>query len=400
MKAKCINNINVITDLNDYSNLVTVSYEVNVGAYDEDETNLGITHLIEHLLFKGTLNRTADEINKYIESLGGSLNAYTTYTYTKYYCTVPKKYYKEAIEFLNDLIFYNTIPEKEFELEKNVVLNELRMYEDDPKDKCFDNLMKIVFNNDISRQVVGGNVESVSKITREQVIDFIDSYYTNKNIKILITGSIDDTLNDLYDFINDITIELTDIIRLSKKHFKFNIKQLETIEIKQDLFQSILCWCFIGPSMYNKDYLPFQVLINYLGGNMSSVFYTEVREKLGLVYTINMNILDEFEEYSIAKGYTSLQKENIDKVKTIIEKEINNLHMTNDMLDSNKKYLIGELLSSIETTEGMNEYIGRFNINYNELIEQINKVTILDIERVIRKYFRKNNIYYSSIISQ
>ena len=141
-----INNINIITQLNDISDLVTISYVVNVGSYDEDEKNLGITHLIEHLLFKGTNNMTANEINKYIEKLGGSMNAYTSYTKTKFYCTVPSKYWKEATIFLNDLIFQNTIPEDQFDLEKDVVLNELRMYDDDPDSNCQDNLMKIIFN--------------------------------------------------------------------------------------------------------------------------------------------------------------------------------------------------------------------------------------------------------------
>ena len=395
-----INGINVITQLNDISDLVTIGYVINVGAYDEDETNLGITHLIEHLLFKGTNNMTANEINKYIEKLGGSMNAYTSYTKTKFYCTVPSKYWKEATIFLNDLIFYNTIPEDQFNLEKDVVLNELRMYDDDSDSNCQDNLMRIIFNNAINRQVVGGTVESVSKITRNQVINFINNYYVNNNIDIIVSGNINGSENDFYNFIESITFELSNNFKREKDYFTFDVKDLEVVKYKNDIYQSILNWGLIGPSKDDKDYFPFLIITNLLGGNMSSVLYEEVREKLGLVYTINMNVNDEFKDYSLALGSTSLQKKNIDKVKKIINDNINNVHIDETLLENNKIYLIGSLLRSLQTTNGINDYLTNNKINKEEYINLINMVTIKDIERVIKKYFKNSNIYYSSIISQ
>ena len=339
-----INNINVITQLNDISDLVTIGYVINVGAYDEDETNLGITHLIEHLLFKGTNNMTANEINKYIEKLGGTMNAYTSFTKTKFYCTVPSEYWKEATMFLNDLIFYNTIPEDQFDLEKNVVLNELMMYDDDPDSNCQDNLMKIIFNNAINRQIVGGTVETVSKITRNQVINFINQYYINDNIDVIVSGNINGSENDFYDFINSITFELDNKSKYQDDNFEFNVKDLEIIKHKNDIYQSIMNWGLIGPSKNDKDYFPFLIITNLLGGNMSSILYEEVREKLGLVYTINMYVNDEFKDYSLVLGYTSLQKDNIQKVKKIIHNNIKNICIDEILLTNNKIYLIGSLL--------------------------------------------------------
>lgn len=395
-----INDINIITQLNNISDLVTISYVVNVGSYNEDETNLGITHLIEHLLFKGTNNMTANEINKYIEKLGGTMNAYTSFTKTKFYCTVPSEYWKEATIFLNDLIFYNTIPEDQFDLEKNVVLNELMMYDDDPDSNCQDNLMKIIFNNAINRQIVGGTVETVSKITRNQVINFINQYYINNNIDIIVSGNINGSENDFYDFINSITFELDNKLKYQDDNFKFNVKDLEIIKHKNDIYQSIMNWGLIGPSKNDKDYFPFLIITNLLGGNMSSVLYEKVREKLGLVYTINMYVNDEFKNYSLALGYTSLQKDNIQKVKKIINNNIKNINIDETLLTNNKIYLIGSLLRKLQTTNGINDYLTNNKINKEEYINSINMVTINDIERVIKKYFKNANIYYSSIVSQ
>ena len=274
------------------------------------------------------------------------------------------------------------------------------MYDDDSDSNCQDNLMRIIFNNAINRQVVGGTVESVSKITRNQVINFINNYYVNNNIDIIVSGNINGSENDFYNFIESITFELSNNFKREKDYFTFNVKDLEVVKYKNDIYQSILNWGLVGPSKDNKDYFPFLIITNLLGGNMSSILYEEVREKLGLVYTINMNVNDEFKDYSLALGSTSLQKKNINKVKNIINDNINNIHIDETLLENNKIYLIGSLLRSLQTTNGINDYLTNNKINKEEYINLINMVTIKDIERVIKKYFKNSNIYYSSIISQ
>lgn len=398
VKETIVNGLKLKTDLKDSGNLVTVNYLINVGSYNEDKSNLGITHLIEHLLFKGTINRNSEQIMSYIESLGGTLNAYTSFEKTSFYCTVPSEYWKEAIEFLNDLIFYNTIPEKEFKLEKDVVLNELRMYADDPENVCGENLYKLIFKNNINRQIVGGTVDVVKNITRQQVLDFIDSNYINENIDIIITGHIDSTYNDLYNYISDIVPELSNKSFSKIDEVDFNEDEIEINKIwPNNINQSQLCCGIIGPNKLNDDYIPFKIIINALGGNMSSILFKEVREKLGLVYSIGFEIQD-FSEYCLAIGSTSSNKENIELIKNIINKEIKKLKINNEMLENNKRYLIGILLLKVETTNGYNSYLSSNKIDINDYIDKIKKVNIDDIERVIKKYF--NKIYYSSLMSK
>lgn len=397
IKIKNVNGIDIKTDFNKNDKLVTISYVVNVGSYNEDETNLGISHLVEHLLFRGTINKTSEEINQYIEKLGGYINAFTSYEQTVFYCTVSSQYWKEALNFLNDLIFFNTIPEETFDLEKNIVMNELRMYGDDPTNVCQENLYKLIFNNAINRQLVGGTVDTVKNITREQVIEYINDNYINNNIEIVICGNIEDSEENLYDFIESIVPEIENK-EIKKDNFDFDIKKIEVENYKDNIYQSILCWAFIGPEKGHKDYIPFLLVINALGGNASSVLYNEVREKKGLVYTISM-WAENFNDYTLGMGYTSLQKEHIDKVKNIIDDRIKNVKINQEVLNTNINYLVGQALMSFEKTSGRNEYLRDNKDSYDEYIEKIKSVTLRDIERVIRKYF-KNNIYYSSLISK
>lgn len=401
INCRKINNINVITDLNSNDKLISVSYVINVGSYNEDESNIGISHLVEHLLFKGTVSKNSKEINKYIEKLGGSMNAYTSYEETQYFCTVPSKYWKEAINFINDLIFYCTIPEEEFELEKNVVLNELRMYDDDPSSICKDNLFKLIFHNDKTKQLVGGTVETVKNITRENVIEYIRNNYINSNIDIIISGNINDNVDNLYKYIEEITPELQEFrSNINKEEFNFELKDKNIVDYKEDMYQSILNWGIIGPNKNDEDYIPFMILSNYLGGNASSKLYTEVRENLGLVYAIKVGI-ENFSNYSIMTGFTSLEKENIKKVQDIINYEFNNIKINQELLEDNINYLIGETLMELEKTIDRNLFLTDHKINdYEDYINKIKKVTLNDVERVIKRYFKNPVIYYSSVMSK
>jgi predicted Zn-dependent peptidase len=151
----------------------------------------------------------------------------------------------------------------------------------------------------------------------------------------------------------------------------------------------------IGPAPKNEDYIPFYLAVNALGGNASSILYSNVREKLGLVYTISFR-MEEFTEYTVANGHTSLQKENIEKVMDIIEKETKNLKIDEKTLESNKNFLIGDLLMGLEKTIDRNNYISEFDCESDEMIEKIKKVTVEDVERVITKYFN-SDIYYSLV---
>lgn len=384
----------MILNINVYavdSDLVTIGFIVHAGSYNETKDTLGIAHLTEHLVFRGTEQFSNEEMNTYIESLGGYLNAYTIYEYTKFYCTVPCDKWKEATNFLIQLVFHNTIPEETFEIEKDIVINELKMYQDDPKSVAFENLYKLMFNN-YNKQMVGGTPETVSQITRKQVIDYINKYYISSNIDVIATGNIEaDELQEYLD--NNIDFNNRIIQPVTKALFnnKFTITKT-----KQDITQSILTWSLILPDFTNKDYIAIEILNNHLGGNTSSLLYNEIREKQGLCYSINTSI-EHFKDYSILNGYTALNKSNINKVQDIIIDLFNDIQINDEQLENNKQYLIGQHLMANETTNGLNEMITIYGVNYDK-VKLLKKITMKDIEKA-KSYFQ-DNIYWSTVIPE
>jgi len=379
--------------INNNDNLVTIAYVFNVGSYNETKDTLGIAHFVEHLVFRGTTTRSSEEINRYIESLGGHLNAYTTYERTKFFCTIPANYWKEGLELLNDICFYNTIPEDTFDLEKNIVINELRTFEDDPQEVCDTNLMKTVFHNAFNRQSVGGTPKTVEKITRQQVIDYIDTNFISDNLEIIFTGKGNE--QEIENYIKEILPETNN---KSKKldNFKFDIKDFYIEDTKAEIQQSQLEWAIIGPARDSEDYMIFDLITTYLGGNSSSILYNEIREKRGLVYEVATRILD-FNNYSLLIGYASLLEKDIDKSIELIEKYTNNINITEKELEAYKNYIESRIYMDAETTFDRNEYFTYHKESIEERVKKLKSITLDDIKEVANKYFNNIKIVYSVV---
>jgi predicted Zn-dependent peptidase len=187
MKSTTLNNgLEIITDKRN-EDFVNIAYMIDKGSMDEPDDKLGIAHLTEHMVFKGTANRDKDQIWEDVSKFGGSMNAYTAENHTAFYCTILKEYWEEALDVLSDIVWNNTLPEEEFDLEKSVVVEELKMYSDEGKHVVLDLLTKTIFPDIENRWNNGGTPETVSEITREDVSEYIENYFIPKNIKIVIT---------------------------------------------------------------------------------------------------------------------------------------------------------------------------------------------------------------------
>ena len=402
-ESKLDNGIKIITLLDNNAPAVTLAYLIKCGSFNEDKNNLGIAHFTEHMLFKGTLNRTSDKINWDIENLGGLLNAETFFNYTKYYCTVPYEYWKIGLDVLSDIIWFNTIPENEFNKEKQVILEELKMYEDDSQSKVFELLMQQLNKNDINRQLVGGTTQTVSKIKHKQMIDFIDQNYNPDNVVIIATGNIEhnEIVNFIDNFCKDIDFKKS-LIKSSLFEFKINTDYVENIE-KKEITQSHLCWGLFGPKPSIDEIYTLNIISTLLGGNSSSILYQIIREQMGLVYTVYTNVMN-LGDTSIFYGYAGLDQKNIKKVKDIIFKELLKLQtnlIDDDKLEFIKRYIKGTYALYQEKTSGKNDVICQCiinDLNYNNYIENINKVTKEDIKIFAQKYFSKDAIQFTQIL--
>lgn len=402
------NGLTIITQKDDNAKTATISYLVKSGSYNETEETLGIAHFTEHMLFKGTTSLTSKDINYAIEGIGGILNALTSFEYTKYHCTVPSEYWKTGIEILSDMVWNNTIPEKEFVLEKQVVLEELKMYKDVADIRAIDLLFTNLHRNYKLRQTVGGEISTVKAITREQMLEYIDKYYVPNNITIVGTGNINH--EDIVEFAKnyiDYDINNNDNIELEKfKPDEIKPEENEIIEEKE-IEQSHLCWGMFVPEPASDEYAVMDIIATLLGGNASSRLYQIVREEKGLAYSVNA-WLEELRDNSILMGYVGLDKQNIDLVKNIIFEQINKIKtelIDNEELERVKSYIKGTTLISLETTSSKNSYIcsaTAVNVepNIEDYFEKLNKITSEEVMQIANKYLKENNICFSQIISK
>lgn len=403
-KTTLDNGLVIVTNHNDYNKTTTISYTVRCGSYNEEDNNRGIAHFTEHMLFKGTTNRTSQQINEEIEGIGGILNAETSFEHTKYHVTVLSEYWEKGIEVLSDMIWNNLIPEDEFKKEKQVILEELKMYDDNPGAKIWDLLFKRMFLNYPNRQSVGGTIQSVSAITREQMIEFIDKFYVPSNMILVATGNIDH--NKLVDFAKEFSsgVELKALKKSQIKPFKMTKLKGPDLAEKKEIAQSHLAWGLYGPKPSDDDFATSEVVACILGGNASSRLYQIIREERGLAYTVRMDS-EGLSDVGLLSGYVGLDGNSINSVKEVIIAEINKIKqepVSENELERAKAYIKGTTMIAFEKTSSQNSYIVNTLIangkpEIDDYIKSIENVTANDIQKFTAKYLKEDNICFVQI---
>lgn len=409
MQEKIIleNGLNIVIEKDNSSKIATFCYLVNCGSFNEDDSNRGIAHFTEHMLFKGTTNRNFSDINKDIEKVGGMLNAETSYDYTRFYSIVPADKWEIGLDIISDIIWNNTIPQEEFEKEKNVVIEELIMYEDDPQEKAMENFNIMINEGYENRKRIGGTPETVSNIIRDDMISFIDKYYTPNNITLVITGNVDkkEILNFLDNYLNtEITLSKKDEI---EKIDILNINGSEVTTKFGNINQSHVVFGTIGPVPSSNEYIVLEVISNYLGGNSSSKLYHRIREIEGFAYTVYTRIESLFDSSQFI-GYIGTNKNNIEKCKEIIFEELNAIiknGISEDELLNSINSLKGNTLLALEKCSSKNSYlcnciICKCDPSLDNYFKQLENITIEDIKNVTNKYLNKNRISFSYVISE
>lgn len=394
------NGLTIVSEENKNSKVCTLAYVIKSGSYDEQEHEHGIAHLIEHMMFKGTIHRTYKQIAREIESIGGRSNAATSFEYTKYYCTVPSLEWKVGLDVLSDMLFNSTLLEEELEKEKKVVQEELKMYSDDPGSFVNDKLIEEMFKGFSNRQSIGGTTETVGKLIRDDLVDFIDRNYFPENMIFIATGNINH--NEIVNFIKDYMEKLNINFNNYQKQFKkFERRPLDTKIInfeRNDIEQTHLAFGLFGPEYSSKDALPLQLLTIMLGGNSSSILFDIIREQKGLAYSISLDS-EAFNDSGIIMGYAGLNKES-DIIDEILKqfKDVKE-NIDEEILESTKVYLIGMLYLKLEKTSGVNDFLTDQLIHNDKdsietVIALIKKITMNDIHKTIDAYFSQDNICF------
>lgn len=387
------NGINVVFEHKKSFNSSAIGVWVGVGSRDEDKTNNGIAHMIEHMLFKGTTTRTARDIAISTAVLGGNLNAYTSKECTSYYCKTLKNCLADAIDLIGDMICNPLLSEEDLEKEKSVVCEEIDMYNDSPEDYVHEYLQKKVWKDMPLGYLISGKKKNVKKFTRQDIIDFMDEYYVGSNMVISVAGDFDE--EECLKNIEAAFGKIKKNPKSSKKNERIVPKYNKvSISKKKDIEQIHLNIAFEMPSFIDNRRYEFTVINAILGGDVNSRLFQEIREERGLTYNI-CSYGSSFSDTGLFHIYGALNPSQKDLVIELITGIINDLRtngITNEELENAKKQVIVELtLAQDNTVSLMNSnakalmFYGR-TFTFKESIKAIENVTVDSVNACIREY--------------
>lgn len=359
--------------------VTTVAIASKFGAAYETELEKGISHVLEHLCFKGTKKRSAKQISSEIEKIGGILNAFTHEEVTLYHAKLPSKDMKIALDVLMDIYFNSVFPEDEIEKEKRVICEEIKMRKDNPRVYVCDSLKQNLYEKPFGLDVAGDE-KSVMKLTRGDIVKKHNERYCPSNSVLCVVGnnSIEEVLEfvDNFSFPNNFSIANSDIPKQII---------LSSTEQRDGLEQANLAMGIHFPFASSKKRFAAQIFNAIFGDGMSSKLFLEVREKRGLVYAIKSD-LDFGKNYGYLIVYGGMDKKNVDEVIKIVTQEFNKMKdITKEELEEAKIQVIGNNLVSKEGSEEgvlslvLEELFGRAE-EYYDFENKINAVSLEDIK--------------------
>jgi len=314
--AELANGVKVLTEKIPHVHSASIGVWVDVGSRDENDHQAGVTHFIEHLMFKGTQRRSAKDIAEELDAVGGQLNAFTTKEYTCYYARVLDEHLPLAVDLLGDMLFHSRFDEVDIDRERNVILEEIKMYEDAPDELVHDIFAGTIWHSHpLGRPVIGGE-QSVRNLSRADLRTFYKQFYTPGNIVVAAAGNFEH--EQLLDMLNKTFGQLTG----NKKERRFVVPQpnKQVFCRTKDTEQVHLCLGTPGLPMDHEKIYVFQLINTILGGGLSSRLFQEIREQRGLVYSI-FSYHSSYHDSGLFCIYTGLSKQNVRPTLELIIKE-------------------------------------------------------------------------------
>lgn len=386
---------------------------VKTGSVNEVEGNYGISHFIEHMLFKGTKKRNAYEIAKQLESLGANVNAYTDREETTYFFKSTLENLEPCVEILSDMFFNSVFDSKEMAREKKVVCEEISMYNDDAYSKSELLVNSVFYAGTKYANDVAGSKQSVKSITRKKILDYMQNFYTPQNTIISFSGNITlEKAEKLFEqyFLSQYHLTLKDEVELLSKINAKNQKPIikhQTIKKFKDNEQSHICISYKSCSQYDKIKYPLVIMNNALGRGMSSKLFQRIREQLGLVYSISSSVYCNVAGGDLTIHFATTTKNvplALKSIKAEIDLLIKNGLTETEFLDAKNNY-ISSVKLAWESTSSMNTKICQNIKNHGkeitkqDILDMIDEVTLTDVNNAI-KYVFDNNDYCISYVGQ
>lgn len=370
-----------------------IAVYINAGTRDEEDDQSGIAHFIEHTIFKGTAKRKAYHVLTRLESVGGELNAFTSKEETCIFATVLNEHFQRALELISDIIIHPTFPEKELKKEKDVILDEINSYKDNPAEEIYDILEENVFKGHALSRNILGKPEHIQDFTKEDVLHFIHQNYTAGKIVICTIGDLN--FNKI-SHLAEKYFEQVGPYPASNGRLSFHTYQPFDLALTRTTYQA---HCMLANLAYQRNdprRFPLFLLNNILGGPaMNSRLNLAVRERHGYAYTIESAFLS-YTDTGIFSIYLGTDQENLEKSVRLIRKEMDKLRNTRLgalQLSQAKKQLIGQIEIANESNLNYLMAVGKAFLHDNRLDEpdeirrKIEAITDLQIMEIAREIF-------------
>jgi predicted Zn-dependent peptidase len=371
---------------------------INIGSRNETASEHGIAHFIEHMLFKGTKKRRAYHILSRLEDVGGELNAYTTKEETAIHASFLKEDYERAIELISDIAFNSVFPEKEIEKEKDVVIEEINSYLDNPSELIFDDFEELIFSNHPIGRNILGTPESVKSISREMLNNFIANNYDTHQMVFCSVGNISDE-KILRLFKTYFAGIVTD--KKVQKNNKAWIYKPASVTKKMDTYQN---HCIMGNLAYNlkdKRRMGMFLLNNILGGQgLNSRLNLSLREKNGLAYNVESSY-NPYYDTGVFSIYFGTDSQYLNKSISLAMEELKRLRTTKlgtIQLSKAKNQIKGYLARGYENHESLMLSLGKSLVIFNkidsieDLCKQIDRVTASELLETANDIFEPNKM--------
>ncbi|MEA3320155.1 MAG: pitrilysin family protein [Bacillota bacterium] len=389
-KHTCSNGVRIVLENIPHVRSVAIGVWIGTGSRNEDNVNNGVSHFLEHMFFKGTETKNAREIAEAFDSIGGQVNAFTSKEYTCYYAKVMDEHSSYALGVLADMFFHSIFDEEELKKEKNVVYEEIKMYEDAPDDIVHDVLARASYGNHPLGYPILGTEETLSAFNGDTLREYMKETYTPDNVVISVAGNIDES------FVKEIE-NLFGSYETGHSKREYVKPSFETGRIakKKTTEQAHLCIGYDGLQIGDKDIYNLIVLNNVLGGSMSSRLFQDVREERGLAYSV-YSYHSTFQDNGMLTIYGGTGSNQLDLLFETIQQTLNTLKrdgITKKELVNSKEQIKGSLMLSLESTNsrmsrnGKNELLLGRHRSLDDILERINSITEESVNNLATKIF-------------
>ena len=385
------NGLTIVAERIPFVHSITMGIWVGNGSRYETKKENGISHFIEHMLFKGTPTRTSRDIATQLDSIGGQINAFTAKECTCYYTRTLDTHFDLALDVLSDMFFHSIFKEEDIIKERGVILEEINMYEDAPEEQVHDLLQTMVWNDSLGYSILGTQ-ETLETFQQKELKTYMQQHYQPNNTVIAIVGNFE------YEEIYEKLEEVFEVWENSPYHRIPSFDTIYTpnvIKKEKDIEQVHLCLGFPGIPLGSKKIYALSILNTILGGSMSSRLFQTIREEYGLAYSV-YSYPSNYKNIGLFTIYAGMNPNQTQKVMDLIIREIQTVKknlIAQEELNQTKEQLKSNYMMGLESTSGRMSSIGRSQLlldhiqTPDEIIQKIDGVVLDDIEALIYEIF-------------